>query len=278
MKKYIILISIATVILFASCNKEEQKTAAVSKAPEEIVLQVEGELENEVETKTTAISTVAGAGTLYWGATTGTSTEAAKYSSTSATAAATIATGKYQTASPTAYNWYLSNVELSVGATTTVSASNTTDVICGLAESTTSTIPAITLNHIFARTGSLTTDTSVGSIEVSKYELTSSGANTGTAGTYAIKAGTWSSTTSLPETTITGSSDLYVIPGTYTLSVTGTYTRGDYTYTATKTGTVTLIGGKINNITAHWPAGGSAITVSVTLTSWSSQSVETTLS
>lgn len=271
----------AVAAVLASCNKEAAPVAAPETADglEEVVLNVDGEgLDLSVDTKTTAVSAVPGS--LYWGATTGTSTEAAKWASASATVSSSkINTGKYQTATATAYNYYVSNVNMSVGANTTVSASNTTDVICGRAASTSSTTPSVTLNHIFARTGTINTTTSAGTLSNISYKLVSSGSNTGTAGTYNLKSGAWSSATALAATTVTGSSDLYLIPGTYTLQVTATYTRGDYTTgSVTKSGNITLTAGKINNINVTWPTAGTEIVISVSLTAWSSQNVSVTVS
>lgn len=280
MRKDIVFLMAAAAVL-ASCNKEAAPVAAPQPAEglQEIVLGVDGEgLDLSVDTKTTAVSAVPG--TLYWGATTGTSTEAAKWASASATVSSSkISTGKYQTATPTAYNYYVSNVNMSVGANTTVSASNTTDVICGRAASTNSATPSVTLNHVFARTGTISATTSSGTLTNVSYKLVSKGSNTGTAGTYNLKSGAWSSTTALAATTVTGSSDLYLIPGTYTLQVTATYTRGDYTTgSVTKSGDITLTAGKINNIAVTWPTAGTQIVISVSLTAWSSQNVSVTVS
>ena len=280
MKKSIVYLMAVAAVL-ASCNKEAAPVAAPESADglQEIVLNVDGKgLDLSVDTKTTAVSAVPGS--LYWGATTGTSTEAAKWASASATVSSSkISTGKYQTATPTAYNYYVSNVKMSVKANTTVSASNTTDVICGRAASTDSATPSVTLNHIFARTGTINTTTSDGTLSDISYKLVSKGSNTGTAGTYSLKTGAWSSVTALDATTVTGSSDLYLIPGTYTLQVTATYTRGDYTTgSVTKSGDITLTAGKINNIAVTWPIAGTQIVISVSLTAWSSQNVSVTVS
>lgn len=285
MKKYSFII-LCLALVAAACNKEQK---AVDYGPEmqgvpekEIILYCEGDLETSVETKTTAVASLPS--TLYWGGTTGTSTEAQKWASTSETVSSSkISTGKYQTATATAYNYYASNVAMTVGNGATVSAANTTDVICGRAASTTSTTPSITLNHIFARTGTVALSLPSGYSQSSvSFMINGSGAaNTGTAGTYNIKAGTWSSCTALSSaTSLTNSTDLYLIPGTYTLSCTFTMSKGeDFTATYTKTGSVTLTGGKINNITASYSGDpAQPIVISVSLTAWSSQAVSCTLS
>jgi len=154
-----------------------------------------------------------------------------------------------------------------------------TDVICGYTAGTNSATPSVTLNHIFARTGSITTTTSAGSISISSYTIVRNSTSEGSAGTYNLRTGAWSSVSGVSsDTAITGSSDMYLIPGNYTIKATGTYTRGDYTVTTTKSGTVTLVGGKINNITLTWPTAGTEIVITVSLTGWSNQAVAGTLS
>lgn len=268
-----------TTLLVLSCQKN---TPAADAVPQEIVLGIESdELETSIETKTTAVTSLPS--TLYWGATTGSGSETAKWSSASASVSASkINTGKYQTATPTTYNYYVSNTSMSVGANTTVSVTGGTsgyDIVCGRV-STNSVSPAVTLNHVFARTGSITTNVQNGNGSLSgvSYTIVKSGANTGTGGTYNLRTGAWSSCSGLTSNTaITGSSDMYLVPGQYTINVTATYTRGDYSATMTKSGTVTLTAGKINNMTLTWPEGGSEIRITCTLTAWSSQAVATSI-
>ena len=268
-----------TTLLVLSCQKN---TPAADSVPQEIVLGIESdELETSIETKTTAVTSLPS--TLYWGATTGSGSETAKWSSASASVSSSkIYTGKYQTATPTTYNYYVSNTSMSVGANTTVSVTGGTsgyDIICGRV-STNSVSPAVMLNHVFARTGSITTNVQNGNGSLSSvsYTIIKSGANTGTAGTYNLRTGAWSSCSGLTSNTaITGSSDMYLVPGQYTINVTATYTRGDYSATMTKSGTVTLTAGKINNMTLTWPEGGSEIRITCTLTAWSSQAVASSI-
>ena len=125
----------------------------------EIILGVGNGFEADVETKATAITSVPA--TLYWGATTGSTTETKKWDATSAsTSSNKISSGQYQTATPTAYNYYVANKTFSVGAASTMTvADNNTDVLVGRTAASTSTTPSVVLNHIFCRTGSLTLNT-----------------------------------------------------------------------------------------------------------------------
>lgn len=281
-KNYIITAAcLALGLLLCSCQKQEECLQAPQK---EYVLQLSPdpgiEIINDTKASASAISTVAGAGSLYWAATTGSAdSETAKYTdkaSTAVTAAASIATGKYMTASPTTYNWYVSNRPLTVSSSTTITASNNLDVICGRASSNSAT-PSVTLNHIFARTGSLTLNAPSGyTVEGVSWTLVSKGSLTGTAGTYNVTTGAWTArSAALASTGITGTSDLYLIPGVYTLTVSFTLARANgYSNSFTQSADITLMAGRINNVTANvtiTPAVAVAFTVGVT--AWTSGDV-----
>lgn len=288
MKKFSIFF-ILTLAALVSCNKEGTAPDAIASGagdavPEaEIVIGCADSFSADVATtKATAVTSLPSS--LYWGATTGTlGSETVKWSSASGTVSAgKISTGKYQTASPTTYNYYVSNLNMSVGTSaTTVSASNTTDVICGKASSN-STTPSVTLDHIFARTGTLTCNTQSG-YSISNVSWTIVGTSTinGTAGTYNMTTNAWTaaSTKLTSDTAITSSSDMYLIPGTYTIKVTYTLTKGDYSQTFTKSASVSLTQGYINNITVTAIGGASTeIVLSVSLSAWQTQTLTPSLS
>ncbi len=272
---FIILISVLAVI--SSCQKIQENFSGEGK---EIILGLEdGSMRAEVDyTKATPVTSLPS--TLYWGATTGgnaagSAAETTKWSAASfSVSSSQIATGKYQTASPTAYNHYVSNVAFTVGEDTQVSASNATDVIVGRTAQSSTNTPSVTLNHIFARTGTLTMNTQSGyTISDVSWTIAANGGYSGTAGTYSLRQGAWTGvTTGLSSTAVTSSSDLFLIPGSYTISCSYRLTKGDWTNTFTKSATVNLVGGKINNITGT-ASGGSAseIVLSLSLTAWSSQ-------
>ena len=263
------IITLISLSLFAvSCQKtaETIPTEHQDDPLAEIFLIVEDDDIN-VDTKTTAVTSVPS--TLYWGATTGSETESAKWpTASSSVSSSKISTGKYQTYSPTTYNYYVSNVNFTTNGDSSVSVSNTTDVVCGRT-STNSTTPSVTLNHIFARTGSFTMNTQSG-YTISNVSWSISGA--GTAGTYSMKNGTWSGLTALGETSVGSGSDFYLVPGYYVIKCSYTLTKGDWSASFTKSAGVTLVAGKINNITGT-ASGGAAteIVISVSLTPWSSE-------
>lgn len=260
----LVLLGAGLLLAAVSCQKGER--LPYEGTGSEIVLGLQGGMKFNLTTKTSEVVNVPP--TLYWGATTGSSTESVKWASASAsTSGGKIYTGKYQTASATTYNYYVSNINMSVGASTTVSASNTTDVVCGRLSSS-STSPSITLGHIFTRIGTLTVSAAGYTVSNVSWSIKSKSAISGTAGVYNLTSGSWTSaTTTLSSYTSIGSgsgsgsgsyqisgNDLYLIPGTYTIKVEFDLTKGGKTvpYTGTKAqvGEITLVQGKKCNITA----------------------------
>lgn len=224
-----------------------------------------------VDTKATAVTSVPG--TLYWGASTGSAgSESAKWGCSGATVySGSIYTGKYQTLSPTTYNYYVANQAFSVGSSTTMSVQdNSVDVVAGRVSSN-SASPSVTLGHIFARTGSLTCYTQSGySISGVSWTIRGISSVNGTAGTYNLTSGTWTSASAgLGETGISSSSDFYLIPGVYQIKVTYTLSLGEYSQTFVKYGDVTLVQGKVNNISCTAIGGNAAEVVFTTsITAW----------
>ena len=280
-RTFIILVSFAALV---SCSKEIDDVKVPNQIADdgEIVIMLEdGSMDIDVTTKTTAVSSIPSS--LYFAGTTGTGTsQTNKWSSTSKTVSSgKITTGYYQTATATAYNYYLSNLAMTFAASgCTITADGTSiDAIVGVTKASTSTTPSVTLNHIFARTGSISCSSSNGyTLSNVTYKLKSKGSTTGTKGTYNIYNDSWSSVTALSETAITSSSDLYLIPGVYTITVSGTEKLGDFSHTFTGSADITLAAGKQNNITiSRSSSGAQGITVSVSLTAWGTNSVSATI-
>ena len=279
----------AGLVFLAACNKVDVPVVAVEgEEGQEIVIGC-GDDELDIQTRATNITALPT--TLNWLMTTGTrnnAAEAKKYSATGASVASSkIKTGKYQTATPTSYNYYVSNGTLTQASDkgpVTIAASNTTDIIAGYAAASTSTEPSVTLNHIFARTGTITTTAPTGTtLSNVSYKIVqaSTTAIVGTAGTYSLGTAAWTAATTRlsTATAITGSSNMYLIPGTYTLQVTYTITKGDFVGTYTKSGNVTLVGGKVNNITISFPdPPAPEIVIGLTLTAWGTNAVAVTVS
>ena len=296
MRKNVLFLCVGLVALTA-CNKENvfgsPEIASVTDG-QEIVIGIGDDVDMDVETKVTAVTTMPSS--LTWGATTGTkgtanasTGEKSKWAPASgAVSSNKINTGKYQTATATAYNYYVSNTAFTftnatasaAGYASIANAQNTTDIICGATYASTSTTPAVTLNHIFARMGTIQMASRSGvTYSNVSYKIKSSGANTGTKGTYNITTGAWSSATSLAEQAIASGSDLYLIPGTYTITVTYTRTVGDNVQTFTKSGNITIVAGKVNNLTiTDNTTLPSKIRISLTLTDWDTEDLSLTVS
>lgn len=166
-----------------------------------------------------------------------------------------VATGKYQNASPTTYNHYLSNVDMSVSdAGVTVAADGSKDVIVGAATSSSAT-PAIALKHILARTGSVSVKLPEGAsadCSIADLSVTIKAVTGGTSGTYNFNTDSWSGVSGLgTATALTGSSDMYLVPGQYIVSASFTLKKGTGGWNVSRTGTITLKAGCINNITLN---------------------------
>ncbi len=271
MKKLFFVISVFT--LAVSCIKDDASQMPVSDSKGIIITVDDSSLDVDVQTRTSPVSTLPGS--LYLAGTTGTSSQTSKWSSHEVSiSSGKIKTGYYQTATPTAYNYYLSNAKMTFTSSgCTVSADGTaTDLIVGVTKGSDSTTPSVTMDHVFARTGSVSCSSANGySLTGLSYKLTSKGSLTGSKGTYNIYTKDWSSVTALPATTFNGSSDLYLIPGEYTLTVSGTESLGDYSKSFSASADITLVAGKVNNIAAtRTSSGAQDVTVSVSLTSWGS--------
>lgn len=287
MQKFFYSFLILVVVILSGCNKSD--LAQGQKAPEEatksreIVLNVADGFDAQVETKATAITSVPSS--LYWGATTGSAgSETSKWAVENKTGiTSSIATGRYQTLSPTTYNYYVSNQTFSIGAakTTITVADNSTDVLSARVSSN-STAPSVPLGHIFCRAkmGEHSDGSGSGEISSVTYTIASNGAVSGTAGVFNMTTDAWeSASSSLSSTAISTGSDLYLIPGSYTITANYTVTNGDNVQNLTKSATVTLDQGKINTIRCTLPrVSVDPITITVSVTAWEDVDKDITLS
>lgn len=283
MKKPIFLLLCAAVaVLSVSCQKDELKS--VSSAKDQIVLSLaDASIDMSVATKATEIASLPSS--LYLARTSGTwkSETSVDVSASKTVASNKVATGWYQSNPATPYNYYVSNVAMTFAAGgSTISASNATDVIAGCTQGADdSASPSVTLDHVFARTATLTCNAQEG-YEISdiSWKIASKAGGTGgTAGTYNIATKAWSGLTALAQQAFTSSSDLYLTPGAYTVTVSYTLKKGSYSESFTKSGDVTLVAGKKNSITCT-ATGGSAsqIELSISLTQWGTESLNLTFS
>ena len=178
------------------------------------------------------------------------------------------------------YHFYASNNAITFAAAgSTVSASNSTDVVCAYIASPTYESPnSLTFKHIFARIGNFTVTA------VDGYTITNVHAKITpkVSGTYNIRTGNgqtngtgWSSTSNGSQTELanttpgTKSNDLYLVPGNYDIAFTWTASKDDYTANLSKTVTgVSIVGGKVNTITAGLTGDAETIQFTATVTEW----------
>ena len=291
MKRFMIFAAAALSLLVA-CNKavDSGVTVETNYDGDEIVIGVGSTFDAILDTRATAITPSSNLpSTLYWG---GTGSAAGNWNTTSSSVTWTgsgskttsIATGKYvNSSSPATVTYYVTNLgassgtqPMSIGSPTILTvANNNTDVLCGKVSSS-SASPSLALEHIFCRTGSFSVS------PISGYYLENvvwqiKGKSTsgiqGTAGTYNMTTGDWATATTKMNslTTVTNSSDLYLIPGDYTLSLSFNLCKGEgnakVSKSYSKTADVTFPKGKICNISAGSQgddfAAGITITVSV---------------
>ncbi len=296
MKKRFLLLGAliaAAAMTLCSCNKEP-RTAASSEAvpvPGSEICFESSELDMTV-TRTTAITAVSGLTSVNVHCFTGTagSAETSKWTVTGKSAASgTLSTGKYWPASDPSYRFYASNATITpaaAGATITAANCDTDWVVAKCLTPTFGTSNALAFDHILARVSTITINTQSG-YELSSVSATLKSANH--SGTYKLSNGAWSSLGSASDNAAgafsgntsaqSSSNDIWVVPGTYTLQVSYTLTKGDWTGSFTKSGSVTLVGGKQNSITAT-AIGGSAneISFSVSINAWGTTTLTPTLS
>ena len=223
----------------------------------------------EAETRVTEVTdySLKHGGSIVWGAVAGTS-PASVWSPVRVTVPSDgkVATGHFVNASGgTSNTYYVCNtpqaVNLSVSVSgATLSVGNTspsygTDLVVGKAVSSGHEVN-VALDHIYARTGTVTLSAPAGvTLSYVSWTIASHDSDTGFAGTYDIDNGTWTSSGPLSSRTLTGSSDYYLIPGLYDVTVrySATLLDGTTRYGIEKTGTVNLVKGKVNNIAAMMP-------------------------
>lgn len=256
------------VIAITACQKDFLEA---SSSGQEIILSVEGsEMDSYPATKVTAVTSVPSS--LYFAGTTGTSIQTSKWAPTSmSVSSGKISTGYYQTANPTAYNYYLSNRSMTFTSSgCTISASGILyDVVVGIVKGSTSASPTIQLKHIFARTGEVNVTSTNGYTLSNLYVYIESNSGGGTGGTYNIYTGQWSDISARTETNLDSSSDRYLIPGSYKITVSCKRTKGTFSDTFNGSVNVTLYEGYINDISISL-TGDPAVPIkaSTSITPW----------
>ena len=254
----LVAISVAGV----SCLQLEQPVLIENLSGDEIVFGANAYIEAETKassgtTETTSLTS------FYVSAVTGSAgSESSAFNSTQfsqvqGSSPATYKGSKMWPSSDQSYKFYASNRPLTFNAAgTTVSATNTTDVVCAyLTNGTYKTKNTLTFEHIFARFGRVDVAAESGyTISNISIRITPK-----TGGTYNLRTGAgktdgtgWSSVTTGSATVVanaTGANanDIYLVPGTYEVKATWTATQGGTSITYTdKVVSVPIVGGKTN--------------------------------
>ena len=271
MKKFFI---IASVLLAAVACKQGLD---IENSAQEIVIGVGDSFRAEFETKATAVTSMPAS--LYYGIRQY-SPDALVFSPASGTVSSgQISTGLFKQPN-NQYKYFVSNVSFAESGVVTVDDNNT-DIIVGYVQ-TDSATPDIELRHIYARTGSLTLNGPSG-YTVSNVVWTLNkkyGQSCGTKGTYAIwnykssASGGWNNVTGLESSmTFTSSSDLYIVPATYVVTVSYTLSKAGWSQNYNHNADIAFTGNKINNIigTITFHSGEdepSEIVMNLSLTDW----------
>lgn len=280
MKKILLMIPAAALALLSLVACNEALTPDVNEmSGQEICFGVKSpDIDIDVETK--AVTPVTSApSSLYWEAKSGSTV---KYAVSSVSYASNkYNTGKYWPSTSASYSYMVSNVAFTTSTGNIAAAENTMDIVVGTATDVSDNTCSITLQHIFARTGSVTINTRSGyTLSNASWTIVGKGSKAGTKGSYTIGTGWVSRTTALSSQALTSSSDLYLIPDVYTVGVTFTLTKGDFVKTYTASSDVTLTGGKINNIVCNvgditGTDEATNITFDVTVTPWTEVTAST---
>ena len=188
--------------------------------------------------------------------------------------------GKYWPSTNQNQHFYACSRPLTFAAAgTTVSASNAYDIVCSYLPDPAYKLPnTLQFKHIFARIGDVTVIAGGG------YTLTNVHVQVTpkTGGTYNLRTGDgqtdgtgWSSLTTgsateLANTTAgTKSNNLYLVPGTYDVSLSWTATNGGYTADLSKTvKNVAITGGSVNALSVTLKGSAEDIKLSVSITGW----------
>lgn len=175
-----------------------------------------------------------------------------------------------------------------------VEADNSTDVVCAyLPNPAYLDLNTLTFNHIFARVGAFTVSAAEGyTISSATITLTPK-----VSGTYNLRTGAgqtdgtgWSSTSNGSASNLIGSfstitygtanasstsaNDIYIVPGTYTLTATWTATRDDYTETFSSINVnASFTAGKVNILSTTLGGLAEEVVFTVNVTPWGTQNV-----
>lgn len=166
----------------------------------------------------------------------------------------------------------------------TISASAAYDILAAYLEAPTYKSPnTLVFDHIFARVKNMTV-TAIDGYTISGVTINITPKVSGMYNLYTGHGQTdgtgWTSTSTGAAVNLanatpgTKTNDLYLVPGTYTLSASWTATKDNYTETFTNmTVDVSLVAGKTNNISVNLTGNGTEIVFNVTVSDWADNAV-----
>lgn len=284
MKRLYIVFCLLVFSFVLSCHHIDGVICGGDDSLEEIVFYTDCSISAEVETKTSSVTSLSsfrvscvtgipGSETSVWSNNvfTGNNIDGYKYASS----------GRWWPATDPSYRFYASNALLNYSSEgATVYASNTTDVVCAYASSPSfGNRNTLSFEHIFARLGTFTVTADNG-FTISNISIT---ITPKASGIYNLRTGAghvdgtgWSDvTTAGSASTIasalgSNSNDLYLIPGTYTLSASWTAEKELFREDISNMQCdVELVAGKVNVISAV--LSGNTADLNVTLSSWNTE-------
>ena len=187
-------------------------------------------------------------------------------------------TGKYWPFADPSYHFYASNAAIAASAAgATVAVDGNADVICAcLYEPEFNATNSISFSHIMAR---------IGNVEVSSangYAVSVAGVKVleaNTSGTFNLRTSSWSNLRGAASAALAeGGNDYLIVPGTYTMEVRYTLSKGDYSGTFTSSGEVVLAPGKVSNVRVNLSADPAvAVNFAVAVEDWESKTIGLTL-
>jgi hypothetical protein len=281
-----IVASLMALSLLLSCNK-----APSPSEPGQIVFRTQPKITVDVQTKASEVNQAAlVASGFKVSATTGEAeSETAVWTDvafTKGTEYFQASGGKWWPSTDPNYHFYTSNITLThTDDGATVSATNDVDVVCAYLPDPNYNEPnTLAFKHIFARITDVTL-TAVDDYTITNISVT---ITPKTGGTYNLRTGAdqtngtgWSDLVSGSPVTIanttpgTKANDLYLVPGTYTVTATWTATKGNYTKTfSNRTCDIDVVGGAINSISAQLTGDASEVVFSVNVTAWGSHDID----
>ena len=277
-RKILILLSLCAVAC-AKENGNRRSGEAWQEAGKEIRFVIKG-MDPYTESKATEV-TRDNLASFYLKATAGSvgsETERWSVTATKQSSSGEFVTGKYWPFADPSYHFYASNAALATSAAgTSVTVDGSSDVICAcLYDPEFNATNSITFSHIMARIGSVEV-TSANGYAVAVASVKVLQANT--SGTFNLRTSSWSGLGGAASAALSeGENDYLIVPGTYTMEVRYTLSKGDYSGTFTSSGDVVFAGGKISNVRINLSADPAvAVNFAISVVDWESKTVGLTL-